>query len=281
MADRITAMPAEIVEWLSQQTDTFGEIKFLTEFPATPKATPLRHTIVSVGLESVKISDYFVENSEGVLVPDEYCRRADIKLRFSIYVPYSAGGTACHAAFTKIVDALNFKSDMNLKSSSCEKIEADRDTDAFVMKCFVDVEAQFCPSETSAVAYQSLLPKTLFCQSHINDTDIHVTPQEKASWGSPVTVGYYFGNGESLRYFNLGFSPRFILVTRSIVPPFYNEMNGESYCCMGMATESFSSAGIEVTFNGFKIMQGENHNFGTTRTQLNKFNMDYFYVAFK
>ena len=38
-------------------------------------------------------------------MPEEYCRHADIKIRFSIYVPYSAGGTACHEAFTKIVAA--------------------------------------------------------------------------------------------------------------------------------------------------------------------------------
>ena len=86
-------MPKEIATWLSAQTSVFGNIKFLTEFPPIPKATPLRQTIVSVGLESVKITDSFTENSEGELVPEEYCRHADIKIRFSIYVPYSAGGS--------------------------------------------------------------------------------------------------------------------------------------------------------------------------------------------
>ena len=94
MADSISSMPKEISEWLSKQTKIFGDIKFLTEFPPQPKATPLRQTIVSVGLESVKITDFFTENNEGELVPEEYCRLAEIKVRFSVYVPYSAGGTA-------------------------------------------------------------------------------------------------------------------------------------------------------------------------------------------
>ena len=75
-------MPKDIADWLSAQTKIFGNIKFLTEFPAQPKATPLRKTIVSVGLESVKITDFFTENNEGELVPEEYCRLAEIKVRF-------------------------------------------------------------------------------------------------------------------------------------------------------------------------------------------------------
>ena len=67
MADSISAMPKEIAQWLSEQTAVFGSIRFLTEFPPIPKATPLKNTIVSVGLESVKITDSFVENSNGEL----------------------------------------------------------------------------------------------------------------------------------------------------------------------------------------------------------------------
>lgn len=74
MADSISAMPKEIAQWLSEQTAVFGSIRFLTEFPPIPKATPLKNTIVSVGLESVKITDSFVENSNGELVAEEYCR---------------------------------------------------------------------------------------------------------------------------------------------------------------------------------------------------------------
>ena len=162
MTDSISAMPGEIAAWLSEQTDLFPDVTFITEFPAIPKATPLRQTIAAIGLDHVRIRDFFTENSQGVQVPDEYCRLAKVRIRISVYVPYSAGGSACHTAFTKIVDCLNFKSDFNISESGCESIEADRDTDAFVLKSWVDIDAQFCPAESSAVQYASFLPKTLF-----------------------------------------------------------------------------------------------------------------------
>ena len=83
MSDSISAMPKEISDWLNAQTDLFSDILFVTEFPPVPKATPLNRTIVSVGLETVSITDLFRENSEGELIPDEYCRKAAIRIRFS------------------------------------------------------------------------------------------------------------------------------------------------------------------------------------------------------
>ncbi|MBQ8027528.1 MAG: hypothetical protein IJ261_05370 [Clostridia bacterium] len=281
MADSISAMPKEIANWLSKQTKVFSDIKFLTEFPAIPKATPLRHTIVSVGLESVKITDYFTENSDGELVPSEYCRRADIKIRFSVYVPYSAGGTACHEAFTKIVDCLNFKSDLNLIESGCDAITADRDTDAFVMKSWVIIEAQFCPAESSSVQYESFLPKTLLCGSHINNSLIHVTTEEKEAWSNQSETGAYFGTGESSQTISLGFKPSFVIVCAAFIPMFSTDDDGKSYCYAGIATKNYSSSGIAITSSGFRLTQTSSTSYGNTYSQLNKLGVDYSYIAFK
>ncbi len=281
MADSISAMPAEIAGWLSKQTHLFESITFLTEFPPIPKATPLRQTIVSVGLESVKITDSFTENSDGELVPEEYCRQADIKIRFSIYVPYSLGGTACHEAFTKIVDCLNFKSDLNLIESGCDPITADRDTDSFVMKSWVIIKAKFCPAESSAVQYESFLPKTFFCGSHINDKTIHVTQEDKNSWGSQSVVGAYFGTGTSEQSISLGFKPRFVFVCITNFPAIWTNSDGSSYCCFGSASDHYGSAGVKVTSNGFKVIQTSTINYGTTNVWLNKTAADYVYIAFR
>ncbi len=274
-------MPKEIATWLSAQTSLFRGIKFLTEFPAIPKATPLRQTIVSVGIESVRITDYFTENSNGELVPDEYCRHADIKIRFSIYVPYSAGGTACHEAFTKIVDCLNFKSDLNLKESGCDTISADRDTDAFVMKSWVIIEAQFCPAESSAVQYESFMPKNFFCGTHINDDSIHVTQTEKDSWGTKPTMGTYFGTGQSEQTIRLGFKPSFLIVCIAAYPMFWADSSDTSYCCAGIASEYYSSMGVKATSTGFKVTQNSTTVEGTTKVQLNRLGDEYTFIAFR
>ena len=281
MADSISAMPKEIADWLNAQTDIFSDILFVTEFPPVPKATPLHRTIVSVGLDSVSITDYFTENSEGVLVPNEYCRLANIRIRFSVYVPYSSGGTACHEAFTRVADCLNFKSDLNLKESGCGTITADRETDAFVMKSWVDIEAQFCPAESSAVQYESFLPKTFFCGSHLNDSSIHVTQEDKEKWNTAITTGSYFGTDAASRSFDLGFTPSAVIVAPSALPMVYTDTAGLSYCLCGMATAAGSSAGLEITESGFRIIQGTSQNYANTYSKLNKLNVDYSYVALK
>ena len=281
MADSISAMPAEIAGWLSKQTKVFGDIKFLTEYPPRPKATPLKQTIVSVGLENVKISDFFTENNEGELVPEEYCRLAEIKVRFSVYVPYSSGGTACHEAFTKIVDCLNFKSDLNLKESGCDAIEADRDAEAFVMKSWVIVEARFCPESSSAVQYASFMPKTFFCGSHINDSSKHVTAEEKASWGQKPVVGAYFGPGEYEQTIRLGFKPSFVIVCIASMPVFIADGAGKLYSYVGMANQTFSSMGLKVTSTGFKVYHSSSMEYENTVSQLNSLGEDYVYIAFR
>lgn len=281
MADSISAMPKEISDWLNAQTEIFSDILFITEFPPVPKATPLHRTIVSVGLEKVTITDLFRENSEGVLVPDEYCRLADIRIRFSIYVPYFSGGTACHEAFTRIVDCLNFKSDLNLKESGCSSITADRETDAFVMKSWVDIEAEFCPAQSSEIQYESFLPKTFFCQSHMNDSSIHITPEERNKWDTSITIGSYFGTDASMRSFDLGFQPKAVMVAATAMPLHYTDTSGASHCLSAIATQNGSSAGLEITSSGFKILQGTSQNYANTYTRLNKLNLDYTYIAFK
>ncbi len=281
MADSISAMPAEVAAWLNAQTEIFSDILFVTEFPPVPKATPLHRTVVSVGLEQVKISDYFVENSEGELVKQEYCRLAEIKMRFSVYVPYSSGGTACHEAFTRIVDCLNFKSDLNLKASSCEAITADRETDAFVMKSFVEIEAEFCPADSSDIQYESFLPKTFFCSSHLNNSDIHITPEERELWTEQTALGSYFGTSESSVTFTLGFKPKLVIIAAASVPLFYTSSDSLSYCLCAIATPHASTSGVELTDNGFRILQSTSQNYANTVCAINKAGMDYFYIAFK
>ncbi len=280
MADSITAMPGEIAKWLSEQ-DIFEDITFLTEFSPRPKATPLKQTIVSVGIDNVKITDKFYENSDGELVADEYCRQADIKIRLSICVPYSSGGTACHEAFAKIVDCLNFNSDLNLKESGCDAIQADRDTDAFVMKGWVDIIAEFCPAESSDTYYNSFLPKTFFCQTHVKDMSMHITPEEREYWNSAVEIGSYFGTDTPQRTFHLGFKPKAVIVTISTYPAAFLDSTNTMNCFFAIATPYYGSNAIEITESGFTVKQNSSQNLGNTVLKLNKLNMDYCFVAFR
>lgn len=273
----ISAMPAAICEWLSAQ-ESLDDIIFLTEYPPAKKPTPLLAPMIAVGLEQVTLTDRFVENSQGVPERDEYCRSAKLTVRFSIYAPYSMGGVACHDAFTRVMDCLSFSSDLNVTRAGCENVRADRDAEAFTLKAVADIEADFCPAETSDVQYEAFLPKTFFCFSHINDADIHVTAQDKARWNEQTAVGTYFGTGSGTRTVNLGFRPKYALIFASGLPPLYSS-GGVIGCYCGLGMSPYSSPGVTLTDTGFSVTNENNPNFGGTSINLNDAGVIYCYAA--
>ena len=132
----ISVLPSQIANWLSEQTRLSG-IRFITEYPAVKKEIPLKRVTVAVGIGEMDIVDSFTANDEGVLVKNEYCRLANIKVKLAIHVPYSKGGATCHDVLTTIIDCLTFDTDLNVVESGCSGIKADRDTDAFVLDAYI------------------------------------------------------------------------------------------------------------------------------------------------
>lgn len=277
----ISALPGSIVEWLKTR-DELDYIKFLVEFPAIKKAVPLNKTIVAVGIGGVDIVDSFVENDEGVLVENEYCRQANMRLRLSIHAPYSEGGEACHRAFTDIIDCLTFASGLNIVTSGCDAISSDRDTDAFVLNAWISVRASLCPAESSGLDFPSFISKELLCGSHINNTEVHVTEKEKEFLQTPFTSGSYFGTGSASRSVSLGFSPSVVIVAANGYPMMYvNHAEGANYAMMGVAFQGGQTLGIEVTSTGFKVRSGDSTAARSCYPLLNELGTTYLYIAFK
>ena len=161
----ISVLPSQIAGWLSEQT-SLGGIRFITEYPAVKKEIPLKRVTVAVGIGEMEIVDSFTENDEGVLIKNEYCRLATIKIKLAIHVPYSRGGAACHDILTAIIDCLTFDTDLNVVESGCSGVKADRDTDAFVLDAHILMQADFCPADTTGMNFHCFLDKTLLCGSH-------------------------------------------------------------------------------------------------------------------
>ena len=277
----ISALPRNIVEWLETREE-LKEIKFLVEFPAIKKAVPLKNTIVAVGIGGVDIVDSFVENDEGVLVENEYCRQANMRLRLSIHAPYSEGGEACHRAFTDIIDCLTFASGLDIISSGCDRIEADRDTDAFVLAAWISVKASLCPAETSDLDFPSFINKELLCGSHINDTRVHLSEEEKNYLISPYDSGSYFGTGSASRTISLGFRPSLVVVTANGLPMFYyDKTDSTNYTLSGVAFDGGQSIGVKITNNGFEVRTGDSISARNSYPRLNESGITYVYIAYK
>jgi len=275
----ISAMPNAIMQWLSEQEHLAG-IRFLTEFPAQNKAVPLRRTIVAVGMSSVHITDKFVENDDGVLERQEYCRTASLRIRLDIHVPFADGGERCHEIFTRVLDVMTFSSDLEIRASGCREIRSQRDTDAFVLEAWADIHATFCPAESTGLDLHSFMNKELLCGSHISNQDIHLSPQQREWIDRPFRTATYLGNGAASRTIVLGFRPSAVFVTAVQYPPVHPNFTGQTaQTYFGFAAGEFGSMGIETAATGFTLRGGAAFNFGTTQPMMNVNGLVYTYFA--
>lgn len=275
--DSIVSLPQRIVEWLSEQRD-MDDLKFFVEYPPVNKAVPLTRAIVAVGIESIEIEDKFVENDDGVLERQEYCRLAKIKANLSICVPFSQGGQACHDIFTRIADALTFRTNLNISESGCSSIQSDRDTDALVMTGWFLMNADFCPAVSTDENYASFLDKTLLCGSHIRNDVIHVTAEDKEKWNVPFVSGVYSGVGSSARSISLGFRPSFVIVCVNGMPSATADFANSTLKTYVAVSTDAGSSGIEITSQGFRA---SNATSGNTTSAMNLIGYSYTYIAFK
>lgn len=277
----ISALPGSIVAWLKERPE-LEEIRFMTEYPAVKKAVPLKNTIVAVGIESMEIVDSFTENDEGVLVENEYCRQAKIKLRLSIHAPFSSGGEACHNAFTDILDCLTFDSGLDIITSGCESIVSDRDTDAFVLAAWAVVNASLCPASGTELDFPSFLDKELLCGSHIRDTQVHLSAAQQEFLNAPFVSGTYFGTGDSTKSVSLAFEPSVVIVVANGLPMMYvNHASGKNYALAAVGLRKGATLGIELTAGGFKVKSGESTVSRSCHPLLNELGTTYYYIAFR
>ncbi len=275
----ISAMPGAIAEWLSQQ-EPLHAIGFLTEFPAANKAVPLRSAMVAVGVDSVHITDKFVENDDGVLERQEYCRTAEIRMRLDVHVPFAEGGDRCHEIFTSVLDVLTFASDLNIPASGCGEVSAHRDTDAFVLEAWADIIADFCPAESTGLQLGSFLNKDLLCGSHISNDAIHLSAAEKDWVDAPFRVGGYSGTGAATQNINLGQRPHAVFVFMAQMPAVQpNFSAGTAQSFFGFATRDGGTQGLAITSSGFQLRGGSGATVGTTSAGLNAAALPYFYFA--
>ncbi len=277
----ISALPANIVEWLKTREE-LADIRFLTEFPAIKKAVPLKHTTVAVGIESMEIVDSFVENDDGILVENEYCRQAKIKLRLSIHAPFSAGGEECHDAFTDIIDCLTFASGLDILYSGCDDIISDRDTDAFVLSAWAMVNASLCPAATSSLDFPSFISKDLLCGSHISNDGIHLSPEQQLKLDSPYYTGSYFGTGDNSRTIGLDFVPSMLLIIRESFPLIeYSYLNDCTFAIAAIGFNGKGTMGLEFTSNGFKVSNSTSDKYAGCYPKLNELGKTYQFIAFR
>lgn len=275
--NEISALPQNVAQWLSEQ-EQLSEIKFVTEFPPEHKAVPLKKVTVAVGFSKISISDLFPANGE--FPPDEeYCRQAQITLRFSVHAPYSLGGGACHRAFADIIDTLTFASGLEITESGCDQIYEDRNTDALVLNAWAQVKSSLCPAQSTDLIFPSFLDKTLFCGTHIRDENIHLSENQQQFLETPVIFGSYYGNSEGTRQINLDFNPLSVTVFAGGLPQYMGVNPVKIY--FATASRSDGTLGLECTDNGFRVKNGASYSYNGHEPCLNESGIKYSYLTVK
>ncbi|MDR1734142.1 MAG: hypothetical protein LBR73_04585 [Oscillospiraceae bacterium] len=276
----ISALPADIAAWLAAQDAVNTQAAVITAFPASNKPVPLSTPIVAVGLSKASITDKFVANDDGVLEEQEYCRTAELRISFTIHVPYRMGGAVCHSLWTLVTDLLTFASDLNITASGCNQVKPQRDTDSFSLEAWCDVLADFCPAESTGLELESFLPKDILCGSHISNTAIHLSAADRAWINAPYRSGTYIGDGTASRTIALDVSPVYVTVWADEYPPFLADFTAgtvQTYAAQGSTTAA--TLGLSLTASGFRLTTGSAATLGNTAAALNIAGLTYAYFA--
>lgn len=118
-----------------RQAEGLPEIKFAVQYPKTPKDVPLRYNTVALGIKSISSDNIYSGN---ILCRERggYIHSGSLKLTLSIdiYAPNMNGGKTCYEIYEKILDRLIFSSSHKVDSTSCEELDYDRTTGAYIMK---------------------------------------------------------------------------------------------------------------------------------------------------
>ncbi|MBR5272470.1 MAG: hypothetical protein IKU25_03635 [Clostridia bacterium] len=118
---------------------------------------------------------------------------------------------------------------------------------------------------------------------HLDNTEIHITSQERAKWDAPFVIGTYQGNGANTRVINLDFTPSFLIVYANLIPwSVFNKDSNKVFSYGGFSTVWYSSPGIYLGENSFTVTDTpSNAVYSNFYPCMNTSGYRYQYIAFK
>ena len=119
--------------------------------------------------------------------------------------------------------------------------------------------------------------------THLNDSVLHFSSDDRAKLNSPFEVGTLSGNGSETKTHTLTFAPSlFIVYLKSYPPSHYNASESYNFCNWGIAVGSggYSSMGVSMSGNSITLSQGAS-SISNIFMNLNKYAGQYGYIAFK
>lgn len=119
--------------------------------------------------------------------------------------------------------------------------------------------------------------------SHISDTDIHLSADQKAKLEEPFVIETLIGTGEATRTVNLSFTPKMIIVLAGDKYPVGTDQYGTHYFYFGIATQTKCTSGLSLSGNTLTLTQNKNYqpDLGVSLPFFNEGGTRYMLVIFK
>ena len=236
-------------------------------------AIPINTIYLSFLPEQMKIS-YFEDEESGT------CKKTEFDLRMTVYAPATRRGQQVQAIAELVADFLADVYIGEMRGYTIGDLSYDDGVNALTLPTVFRFVYNECPLNSEDNLISDAIPESFFCKSHVNNTDLHLSAEEKERISTPFVIGSYTGNGvEAGQDINLGFKPRLVLAYRNLYHiSLYTNDEGTSKCFFSVAADSTYTRGLLITNNGFKA-----RTVATTyaTTCLNDSNATYTYIAFR
>lgn len=209
----------------------------------------------------------------------EYCQTISLDINVNAFIPLSFSVLTARSSIEVVMNYLTDCYADQLTSYTIGETDFDDEINAYCINSHLYFDFNICAGETSD-STQLSGASGFFCQTHVNDTDLHLTDDLRSQITNPFVVGSYVGTGFSVYNTTiLGFKPRLLLIFADSVP-LCNITDSRIDSYAAMATQVGTSQGITLNATGFSVRQNIGNATDPAIALINEENVTYNYIAF-
>lgn len=262
----------ELISYINDDLNLTDQVTAIRGFDDVTFTRPIDKTYLSFTCKEETVT-YFDSS-------DEYCQKVSIELLANCFVPLTTSVLSARNVAEIILSSVNDNFADQITGYSIGETDYDDDINAYKIACTLSVEYNLCPGQSTASTALST-SSTYFCQTHINDTDKHLSETTLDKINNPFTVGTYEGTGFSVyNTIDVGFRPSALFIFAADLP-LTSISSSRINSLMGMATQDGTSQGIVLNSSGFSVRQNSSDSTDDQIALINDSGTSYCYIAFK
>lgn len=262
----------ELIEKINTDLGATQTYKALYAFDEKNIDLPIKKTYVSLSTNKNSVSFFDDEN-------DECCKKTKVQIKANLYSPPSDKTIDTYTLAETLLDYLMIDYAGKITGYTIGCVKVNEDLKAFELPCVIDFVYEQCPAYSEEGS--GYLPFADFlCKKHVDDSEIHVTAEEKAYWLAPFVTGTFVGDGEASQQIILNFKPKclFVFGTGTACIGYEDE---EHTCYFAFSIDGKSTKGVTINGNGFTVKMSDTMKSKGTMAKLNVSGQTYNYIAFK